>query len=253
MASKRKAPEQKIKLLKKRKKEVFQEKAGYKKNYATRSGRKVRRPNYYSPTHEEDMYEDDVDYALNVVNEIEKNPDYSHSEDDSASSDPEIDESKVAQELKGFITKQLTDKNEDGDYIPSETSSSSESESESEREVDYGDYHDNVKKELEDLQNEDIDENKEKEAEEQEVELTEVLGLQEEQEELSKPILERHITIPDESILLENKNNNITLEIVPQPPVPPSPKPVESEPEKTSLVRQEDSENLSNLPAQDSL
>lgn len=176
----------KAKEFKKKFKEVFQEQVPLPAK--TRSGRVVKRPKYYSPAQTFET-EEELDYALSVVQEIKENPDYSHSEDDSAG--PEEDEedikqedAKLKEELKPFVPRQIEPPTEDGDYVPTPDEDIDIDEDEDEDEVEVEE--DEV---LDLTQGPQVDEQEERDASEDEKELIREIGISE--QEPGAPLLPR--------------------------------------------------------------
>jgi hypothetical protein len=173
------------KQLKRKVKQVFGESVGFSSGYETRSGRKVKKPKRYSPQHEEELDDEDIAYALKIVEDIEQNPDYSHSESEEGEEEEEEiaegeeDIKRIAQELKNFVAKQLKS-DDDAEYKPpeeeEEEDDEEDDESSSEEEIEA------IQKEIEDLKKQEIDEAKEKEADQEEEELVKELGLKVEEE-----------------------------------------------------------------------
>ena len=123
------------------------------RKFMTRSGRISKKPRLFSPSRL--GFEDYTD-AIETLEEIEEDSQYSHSESDGASNEPPItkdDEDEMREELKGFVVEaEESELSEDGDYVPSEASEESGSElSENSSSSEEEESPEQLKEELEEL------------------------------------------------------------------------------------------------------
>lgn len=155
--------------------------------YITRSGRKAKRRRLFSPGH---LPAHELEEAIETLEDIERNPDYSHSEEEEAgpevlpTPEEELEEKKEIQEF----CKDVIDK--DKDYEPSNTDEESEEEKSEESDEENEEDETELKKEVDELVASSIldehgkrvwqvDESQEAVVAEEERELLENVGLEE--------------------------------------------------------------------------